>query len=344
MLPAFGPTIGLSQAERERYDFSALIRGSIGATKLDLSFYAECSEAVAAKLGVAALPGRTFIPQDVLARRTMTTASGAAGGYLVGTEIGDFASALRARSVIANLPIRKLPGLVGNVTIPRGVTNATMTWLGSEVAAPPEGDPTFGQLSMVPHTVSAVVDLGRAVLHGAGNVGRSFVEAELGAAAGQALDVALLAGTGAEGQPSGVIRASGVTNQSGTSLAWSGVCAMLKVAETYGDQESVRWVAGVDAAEILRIRERATGSGFILDDGRIASRGALVTNAMPAAALMVAPWDSVVMGEWGALELVVTPYASAAQFRAGIVSARLMWTVDFVPRQPASISKAESIT
>lgn len=338
-----GAQIGLSKVERERWSFGDLIlSGGSGS-----SFYQECSDEVARKVGRAPAPGYLFVPRDVLQRheRTLTVSSSPKGGYLVSTENDvDFASALRARSVVANLPLRRLPGLVGHVTIPRGKANATTSWLGSETSQAPEGDPTFGQGSLTGKTISTVVDISRSLMQGMGERARGFIDAELAGAVGQSTDIEFLAGSGAAGRPLGVIRTPGVVDVSGASLAWSNICAMLKAVETYGDQSSVRWVVGVTAAELLRQRERAAGSGFILDDDRIASRGALVTSAMPADALVCAAWDNVAMGEWGALEFAVTGARSTEHFRAGIVSVRLMWTIDFCARQPSAVSKSESIT
>lgn len=339
-----GVNIGLSKPEKERWSFGDLILSG-GSTSS--SFYQECSDEVARIVGRAPSPGYIYVPRDVLQlhERTLTVASGPRGGYIVSTENDiDFASALRARSVVSNLPLRRLTGLVGHVTLPRGKNNATTSWLGSETAQAAEGDPTFGQGSMTGKTVSTVVDISRSLVYGMKERAREFVAAELAGAVGQSTDIAFLAGSGAAGQPLGIIRTPDLADVSGAGLAWAGICSMLKTVETYGDQSSVRWVAGVTAAEVLRQRERAAGSGFILDDDRIASRDTLVTNAMPASALVCAAWDNVAMGEWGALEVAVTSARSTEHFRAGIVSVRLMWTVDFCPRQPSAISKSESIT
>ena len=68
---------------------------------------------------------------------------------------------------------------------------------------------------------------------------------------------------------------------------------------------------------------------------------ALTTESMPAGYVLFGDFSSVIIGEWGALELQVNPYAG---FQAGIVGVRGMWTVDIGFRTKKSFSLATGVT
>jgi HK97 family phage major capsid protein len=66
-----------------------------------------------------------------------------------------------------------------------------------------------------------------------------------------------------------------------------------------------------------------------------------VSTQMPAASMLFGDWSQIVVGEWGALELAMNPYAN---FPAGIVGFRAFVTVDVGVRQAAAFSYASGIT
>lgn len=133
-----------------------------------------------------------------------------------------------------------------------------------------------------------------------------------------AIVVALLDGGGTT-EPLGIIGTTGVGNQSGTTLAWSGVIEMARLVEATGPLSAGRasWVVGSSTAKLLRTREVAAGAGLILDNvGRICGYPARVTSAMPADALLFGDFGQVVLAEWGALEIGRTLIRRSASARA----------------------------
>jgi hypothetical protein len=57
--------------------------------------------------------------------------------------------------------------------------------------------------------------------------------------------------------------------------------------------------------------------------------------------MLLGDWASVVVGEWGLLELAVNPYDD---FAAGLTGVRCTYTLDVGVRYPGAFSKATSIT
>ena len=230
------------------------------------------------------------------------------------------------------------------MTIPRATSSFTTTWLSTEGSTLNEGDASLGSLALTPHTVGTTVDISRQAMIGLGASGSAFVQGELFGAKDQEVDRAFVNGASASGEPTGLLTLSGTGSQSGSSLAWSGVLAMLETAEKYDETGSSAWIMSTDVAKLLRGRERAAGSGFILDADKIAARPALASYTIPSGTLIVAPWDRVVMGSWGATEITITPYASASNFQRGIISVRVMASIDFGVDHPSMVSKSTSIT
>lgn len=63
--------------------------------------------------------------------------------------------------------------------------------------------------------------------------------------------------------------------------------------------------------------------------------------SMPASTLLFGDWSTVMIAEWGALELQADPFM---KFKQGIVGLRAMWTVDVGFRHYKSFSLAISVT
>jgi len=68
---------------------------------------------------------------------------------------------------------------------------------------------------------------------------------------------------------------------------------------------------------------------------------AMSSNQMPTADMLFGDWNEVVVGEWGVLEVEVNPYAN---FQAGIIGVRAIYSMDVGVRRPFAFSLATSIT
>jgi hypothetical protein len=76
-------------------------------------------------------------------------------------------------------------------------------------------------------------------------------------------------------------------------------------------------------------------------DGAMFSLPAMTSNQLTAASMIFGDWQEVVVGEWGVLEVEVNPYAN---FQAGIIGVRAMYSMDVGVRRPFAFSRATSIT
>jgi HK97 family phage major capsid protein len=304
----------------------------------------------AASLRISERLGRPPTPGCVFVERDLQAATGSAGGYLKGLQIAPgnfFGQTMADTSLSRQLGVPEVP-VTNDAQFPRVVTPPSVTWMTNETTAVSESSPTFGTAATSPKTVGTYIEATRHLLRQSTAAVSAFLEGELARALQHAVNAALVNGSGAAGQPTGILNTSGIGSQSGTSLAWAGVAEMMRLVEAAGPFMPARgaWVVGTAAAKLLRSREVAAGAGLVLAGGRIDAYPAYVTTAMPSDALLFGDFSGVVMPHWGVLELGSDPYAAdgGAGFRTGVVGLRALTTVDVAVLRPAGFAKATSVT
>lgn len=289
--------------------------------------------------------GALTVPADILfgpGRRDLVASTGSAGGYLVSTAVPPFARALNHASWLETLPVTRIDGAADNFGIPRNLGNVSTDWLGTEGAAPTERDFVFGQNALTPKTVATGVE--RSQLHlKQGAAQEALLMAELGAAVGFAVAAGCANGSGASGQPTGIL--GRITQSvSGTSLSWTNLSDLIRQVEAAG-ASNPRVLIGTSAARILRNREKFAGAGSIMAGGQIDGFPVTVSNSMPVDALIVGDFSQVVFASYGpGLEIAVANNAASQNFAAGIVTIRALWSVDVGVLQPNGLGRVVSIT
>jgi hypothetical protein len=95
----------------------------------------------------------------------------------------------------------------------------------------------------------------------------------------------------------------------------------------------------------LLSRDKAAGSGMIMDGYTCASLPAQVSKSCPDASLVFGDWSQLVLCEWGILEVGIDPYgADGGLFKKALVGLRSIWTIDSVVLHAESFNKITSIT
>lgn len=333
----------LTARQLDSYSLADLIAATARDDQGRLRFYREISDEVQERTGaVSTSPRAYFLPSNYVVR-DMTAAGVSGSNYLVGSPVVGFASGLFANSLIAALPLRLVP-MQGNGTITASTATPTITWLSDENTAADDAAMAFGSRALAIKSVAITGTISHQLERSTNAAASAFVEQQFGQRLAEAAGTALVDGTGASGQPLGLLRLAGTTSTSGTTLGASGLRDLLAAVEGY-TAGSVRFVLGVTAAKLLRSREVATGAGLLLTgDNRIFGVPAIVSRCMPADALLVADFGRVSWATWGPIEAVVSPVSSPTAFRAGAVGVRLRWDMDFVADFPAIVGKSMSIT
>lgn len=331
-----------------KYSLARLMRGlHENDAKRVAPYEAERSDRIAESLGRAPRNGFAFVS---MGQRDLTSASAGAGGYLVETQVapgGVFATHLRAASVIERLGIRRLQ-LRGNGSFPKVSGTIATGWLNTEGSALTESQFQFAVAAASPKSVGSYCEVSNQFLRQTSEAAQAFVLMELARATAAEVDAKLLNGNGASGEPTGLLNTSGIGSIAGTSLAYGGVLDVITAVENGNgitEPDAGAFVIAPDAARILRGRERATGSGMILEANQLAGYPAHATKSTPNGSLVFGDWSQVVLLEWGVLELGVDPYgANSTLFKAGLVGVRTIWTCDLIVLHAEAFCKATAIT
>jgi HK97 family phage major capsid protein len=307
------------------------------------------SDRIAEECGRQPEPGYCYVP---VSRRDLTAGVGSAGGYLVGTETapGDvFVGALHASSVMARMGIARL-GLVGNATVPRTSGSVSTYWLPSEGTTITESNFTFTIGAATPKNVGAYTEVSGQWLKQSSTPAQNFVLTEMARATAAAMDSAIIGGTGASGQPLGILSTSGIGTTTGAALSWPGIADMLNDVEGQSAlvvPERAGWVGHPGVAQLLRQRVKfaGTNSPIWTDQNTIGGYSSLASNSVPANALLFGDWSGVALLEWGTLQVSADPYGvNSALFKSNMAGIRALWTCDLVVLRPKSFTKAESVS
>jgi HK97 family phage major capsid protein len=286
------------------------------------------------------------VPWRHLAVQRDLAVSGSSGAYLVDQAVGEVIMALPPDSLVRQLGITLLPGLRANYSEPRIATDDVGYWLGTEATNITASDPVVGSIAYSPKMAGATFKVSRQFIKQAPNA-EQWLRAQLARALDVLLIKAALNGSGLAGEPLGLLGMSGTGAQAGAGLSHANTTNMVRKVRVAnaGGSPSLAWLADPATLEVLEGRAKnGTGSGFIAADGRINGAPYHSNTGLPAGTAVVGAWAELVIASWGAGPIVeVTPWASAADFKAGIVACRVMLPVDVAARHPAAFTIATSV-
>lgn len=354
--------IGLTPQEARRFSFHNAIRAlaypSDRAAQEAAAFEREASAAVAKLVGRDAQG--IFVPAEVQ-RRDLTVGTDAAGGYLVGTDhlAANFIELLRNKMRVRELGATVIDGLVGDVAIPKLTGGAAAYWV-AESGAPTEGAPTFGQLALAPKTIAAYTDISRKLLKQSSPSAENITRQDLSLAIALALDLAGIAGTGADNQPTGILNTTGIGavvcgDPDGAAPTWADIVALeTEVATDNADIGRLAYLTNAKMAGKLKTTEKAASTGaFIWPEapaGQQSVNGykALTSNQVPSnltkgtgtalSAMIFGNWADLVIGLWGTLDLTVDPYTGST---AGTLRVVALQDADIGVRHAESFAAIE---
>ena len=295
------------------------------------------------------------VPFERLRVQRDLSASGASA--FIATAPAPAVDILRPFSTVLRAGVTVLPNLEANTPVPRTSATATVSWMSSESASASPSTPTLAATNMTPKIGIGVIQASRHFMKQASDP-ESWLTRELNRTAAQVIDQAVLQGSGASGQPKGILNVSGISSVSGTSLPWSGADSVLHMKKLAADanvqDEAISFIGTTAVRELLEAREKVSGNGgFIWESdadadprGSIAGCPAFASTLMPTDTLLSGPFSLCYLGLWGdGITVEMTPYASAALFQAGIIQARVVVSCDVaLGCDPAAFTKATSIT
>jgi HK97 family phage major capsid protein/HK97 family phage prohead protease len=353
--------LDLPKSEVRRYSVLRAIRAAMNRDWKDAGLEGECHKEIVNRLNQVPRSEKSFfVPLDIMMRdlpghqtmkRDMTVAGVSGSNYLVSTDNmpGSFIELLRNTSVGLRMGVQRLSGLRGNVTIPKMTAGNTAFWLADETTQITESQPTIGQLALAPKNVAALTELSHQLLAQSTPDAESLVLQSIARDIALAVDVGILRGSGASGQPTGIATTGSIGAFTGTSLASPGVLnAISDVGASNALFPGCGFATTHAVAALLMDRPNVTSAtdGTPLwqgrmEEGTIRGYPAMASGQMSSATMLFGWWPSVILAEWGVLELMVNPYSD---FTRGLTAVRGWYTCDVGVRYAGAWTLASSIT
>lgn len=303
------------------------------------------SKALESIFGPAAYNG-VRLPNDAL--RDLTAGVVGDGGYLVPTFTKGYVDDLQPASVALKMGATVESAENAGHNVPSGDTSVVTEWLPDETTPITESSPTFVSINSTIKILGAYCEISRQLLLQSN--AEAVLRRMLNRAAAAALDAAIINGSGASGQPMGIVGTTGIGTFTGTSLdqaALRNAQADVGNADAVLTPEAQGYVTTPTVAELLTTRARATGSDRMLwegksSDGTVEGCRAMSTTGCPAGTMIFGDWSAVTVLQFdGGLSIAVDPYS---KFNTGLVGLRLLMPVDIIITHPAAFSVATSVT
>ena len=353
---------GVPTHERSQYSLTRVAEAIFSKEWRKAPFEMECHEELRAKTNREArgvlVPWWALIPTPEQ-RTTISVSLGTAppAADLVPTaHLGDsFIEVLRNASAVGQLGSTVLTGLRGNADIPRQATAASAAWLSAENADAAESNATFDDLNLTPKDVALYTDISRRTIQQAVPGIEALIRLDQQRALGTAIDVAAINGSGASGQPTGILQVSGIgsVTTSGTTT-WAHVIELeTDVAAANALMGSLGYLLRAELAGTLKGTVKVSGdagAGFIIEpDGTMNGYRAVRSQNCPKdlgtgtdlQAMLFGNWNDLVIAEWGGgIDILVDPYTLG---KAGAIRMVGFATVDVGVRHAASFSAATDI-
>lgn len=283
--------------------------------------------------------GETVIPWSALTTRGMLASVGGKGGYALESDLLPMQDVLRGDSVIIEVGAQTFDNLTAVVSIPRLVTKPTMSFVG-ESADSGSTDPALGSVSATVRTMLGRITVSAQLLKQSGV--EQILRDVLRRGVADKLDAVAIAGVGGV-EPLGILNAPGIGSASGTALSYASIWAQVKALLAAGAKQSELFmVCGPTAAEVLGTRERAAGSGYILDDGRIGGIPCSVSVNVPASTLLLGVASQVAICTWGAGPEIRTSQSSG--FNTAQIDVRIKLDCDVSVLQPGAFTSFATVT
>lgn len=310
---------GLSQDSKEvkEFSFSKLIGGLMkgNVAKFAPLEYEMCSAAAGTM-------------DSAVVTKDMVTTVDSLGGFIVPNQVmsAQIIPLLQAAVTVYEAGTIRMGGLSGSpVQIPKITGATTAYWLG-EVEAVTSGDMTFGQIDLYPHDVFALCTLSNRLIELGAPGAEQLVRQQLARDIGLKIDAAVFNGTGAAGQPTGILNTSGVNTTAGVgalnlAAAYAKMLTMENELLKDNAQTVGEFVWALSPTNFQNLRQQVdlenAGSTVniqpknrpFIDAGkieRIIGHRYVVTTQMPDTKIILGAFAASMVAEWGTMVLAAS--------------------------------------
>lgn len=355
-VPPVVTDLGMPFKDRQRYSVIKAMRAISEGGWKGAEFEGEVSEAIAKEFGRSPGANSFFMPTGWGTRATgqLDTATSTQGQELVFIEPGSFIEMLRNKAKVLLLGGRHLPGLVGNMAFPRQTGAGTFSWTGEAPTADvTASNVTFDQLSMSPKTGMSMTLISKRLLAQSPSAQvnlESLVRSDIAAIHALAIDDAAI-NAGGTNKPNGLLATANSVSiialgTNGVAPTYENVVDLFRdLAVTNAEVPSAALLTtpGI-AAKLMKTQKFATTNGEAVwlgtfDDARVLGGNggyrATSTNQVPSNltkgtsttichAIIAGNFSELLIGEWGAMEVMVDPYTLAGRNLIRVISTQML--------------------
>lgn len=357
-----GPALVRNKGEQQKYSVSRFLLGLADPMQAKhAGFEFEVSREIARKSGK---PDSAMIPWSILAKSqdSLTpAASGAAGdlGMSLASPVTDdsmfmavaaatFKGSIAAR---AGINFHQAPS-TSEYKVPRLVQSLKADWVARDTALG-ESDALFDTVSATPHTAGGLCRVMRSALLDCTPAMDAIVQAEIRKAVADAIDSAVIGGSGNANAPQGLLD---ILTSLGTLATGNDVLKMIRAAMVNDDQAQLKLISG-HGFGVWASQQPLSAS---LNQTPLMQAGGFITGAPGVSVVTSAKLDvdatgamastvPVFLGDsrfahlvvFGGLEVATNPYAEA-DWNRGSILVRAIADVDFLVTDASRWSLAQA--
>lgn len=248
------------------------------------------------------------------------------GGNLVETMAPRYMDALKERLIVKQLGATVISDLVGTVPFV-GAGSFTGAW-GSEGAVATKEKIAFSKVSLTPHRNWIAAAVSKDLLRQTSLDVDNLIMGRILDRHAELIDQAAFAGSGSNGQPTGILNTTGIGSvvggTNGAALSWKNVVALeTAINAANANRGKMAYATNAKVMGALKTTEKAQGTArFLCEDGKNVNGYPIEwSNLVPSnltkgtgtglSAVIFGNWQDLVVAQWGGIDIVVDPYTSA---------------------------------
>jgi HK97 family phage major capsid protein len=290
--------------------------------------------------------GQIAIPMEAMETRANTLILAGTtneGKEIVATNILQLLPYLRANLVLAKAGMTILSNLTGNIQIPLISTGATAIWQTESGAASVAGQ-GFATITLSPKRITAYYDVSKQFLQQSSGDAEGMLQQDLMASLMDLLEkTALGTAVGSATQPVGMFYLPTYAFTGASTFA--GIISMESaVTAANALKNGASYLFHPSTIGVLKGTPRTPtyGNSFIAENSLVNGYSYYTTTNLPTVlstkkAALFGDFSSLVMGQWGGLDLTIDPYSQAIN---GMVRVVANFYVDIEQRRTVAFGKA----
>jgi HK97 family phage major capsid protein len=275
--------------------------------------------------------GQIILPHEskIVTRTAIVSGGTTTGGYIVATEKKAVLPPLTNYLVLAKAGATYLTGLNGTVSIPT-YSGTTVAWKEETVSAA-DGAGTWGKVDLVPHRLTAYLDVSKSFLAQDTVGAESMLFENIAKAIAAKLESTILGVQEGDivATPSGLFW--GQYTSGATTLSWSSIVQL--EADVDGGNALIAPLSYITNAKgrgmaKTTVRTATYGEQMIMEKDTINGYPVYVTNGVPkltdfstttGTGFIFGNWSDLMIGQWGGYDLTIDPYSQAIYANVRIV-------------------------